>query len=192
MPRRTEPQSPTPETAKLIADALMAPKQEDMGLRDQVRRKVQMPLDVELKDEDILKLANEFADLDSELAKHRKHASEVKSDLKETEDTLESKVSEIGKKIRARKELRVVDVEQVVDYASNSYFEVRTDTQEELPGTRRALSPLEMQREFPLTPEERRRNDFAEVVKDAQESELRGAPRLVEHEPDEEEMDDDA
>jgi hypothetical protein len=139
---------------------------------------------VDLGTDALIAKANEFARLHAELGSHETHAKMVKDGLKAKESRINEQISKLADEIRAKKELRMVDVEHVLDFKTNSYVEIRKDTGAEIPGSKRALTETERkafldarQKKLPL--EEAKKSDFTapkDPLKAAAESELTGAP----------------
>lgn len=185
---RTEKTSP--DAARVIADAIHAsknpqPEQEEFGgpipkaeaNPEQKRRRVKMELLVTLDDEALLAISRRGARLHADLSAHKSRATAVKAKLKDQQATLENDIATIARTIETGEELREVDVDEIIDFATNSYVEIRLDTGAEIPGSRRALSLSERQRELGLPMEEKRKSDFTapkDPVNAAIESELTG------------------
>lgn len=137
---------------------------------DKKRKEVKMELACALTIDDLLRLAQDFARLHADLGAHDTHASMVKADLKAKETRLTDAIAQVAEKIRTKKELREVVVAQVQDFLANAYYEVREDTFEEIPGSRRPLSAKERQAELGLPVEDKRKNSV-ELVEAAKRSE---------------------
>lgn len=156
--------APTTDAAKESAEALFSEEldgeapvtpgsdaDEGPSTAPGVRTKaVKMELLCKLTQDELLRAGDEFARTHEQLGRHNDHAKMLKADLKAKETRLEDSVAIIADRIRTKSELREVDVECVTDYVVNAYYEVRRDTSEEIPGSRRSLSQDERQQELGL------------------------------------------
>lgn len=188
-PKETAESAPAPvdeQDGKPAADVLREVIEEnkiqpDDDVKSTITRE---ELLVDLGNDELIAKANEFARIHRELQQHETHAKMVRDSLKAKESRLNDEVARLADQIREKKELRLVDVEHVLDFKTNSYVEIRKDTGAVIPGTRRALTESERkafldarQKKLPL--EEARKSDFTapkDPLKAAAESELVGAP----------------
>ena len=182
MPRKQSepPTFPTPPAVVAAAEELFEksdapPVQEELGgpipsAPDIKRRPVKMELQVDLTTDELIAAVNQFSKLQADLDAHQSHAEAVKADLKSKEANINNAVNTVVAKITSKKELREVVVEKTTDFAANAYYEVRTDTGAEIPGSRRALTSEERQRELGLKVEDKRKNDVSSHVERAREA----------------------
>lgn len=136
---------------------------------------------VELTRDELLEKGEEFAKLHADLASHEVHAKMARDRLKSDESAITSAIASIADQIRAKKELRKVEVQVVLDFRVNRYSEIRMDTGKEIPGRTRALTDAERKaflddRQAKLPLEQAKKSDFTDPLKAASDSELIGAP----------------
>jgi hypothetical protein len=92
-----------------------------------------------------LEIGQRLAKAHEDLATHDAHAKSVRDELKAAETRLLEESSRLASILRHRSESRPVLVEQWADYARGVYYERRTDTQQQVPGSERPLKPEERQ-----------------------------------------------
>lgn len=132
----------------------MAKKTEAKNKKQRIKEKrvgeVVEELPVRLTPEEFESRARELAQCEIELRDEQEHADTVKKGLKEREGVILVKRSRLSGVVRTGKEPRPVRVERWIRYDEGIYEEVRLDTGEILPGSRRQLSPSERQVDLPL------------------------------------------
>lgn len=85
-------------------------------------------LPVKLTEEELLDLGQQLAQVESEVKAHEEHAVSVKAGLKHREAQLDAQRAEVASKIRAKSELREVNVETTADYKRGIATTTRLDT----------------------------------------------------------------
>jgi len=148
-----------------------------------------MRLPVTLTDKEFIKYADELAQVDYDLKAHKDYTDEVKKQLAHRNAELVSLRSRLSAMVKTRTESREITVEGWAFFAEGLYKEVRTDTNQVIPGSTRPLQADERQERLALdseggpaahlTPEQRRKLD-----------EKLAADKAVEGEADEDGGDD--
>lgn len=130
---------------------------------DRKVHEVEMELPVVLNQAEREAAVKQLVEAFDQMAAHVIRATEAKAKLKAEETEIDAVINAKVKVLREGTELRGVKVAQVYDLPTNAYWEIRHDTGEEIPGSRRALEIDERQSEFDLRlpADEAKKNDVS-------------------------------